>query len=90
MSETTRLTISLPTELLRAVDATLVNGSQSRSAVIRRLLEEALREAEEREAEEREAVERFIRGYQEQPQTEEEYGWIRDIAGRRLAELPWE
>ena len=82
---TTRFTISLPTSLLEAVDRRLVRDGESRSAVVRRLLEEALREAQERAD-----VERYIRGYRETPQTEAELGWSDLAAREHLAELPWQ
>jgi metal-responsive CopG/Arc/MetJ family transcriptional regulator len=85
MARIARLTISLPADLLEAVDRKLARDSESRSALIRRVLEDALREAEERED-----VERYIRGYQEQPQTEDEYGWSDAALLASLAELPWE
>jgi metal-responsive CopG/Arc/MetJ family transcriptional regulator len=81
---TTRFTISLPTSLLRALDEQLVNDGESRSAAVRRLLEEAVRAAQERAD-----VERYIRGYRELPQTEEELGWSGAAAREHLSELPW-
>lgn len=70
LTELARLTISLPLDLLEAVGQQLAKKGESRSTVVRHLLEEALREAEEQKE-----VERYIRGYQEQPQTEEDFGW---------------
>ena len=85
MSTVTRFTISVPNELLEAVDNKLIRGDESRSAAVRRLLEDAVREAEEQEE-----IDRYIRGYREYPQTEEEFGWV-DRAGRELlAEHPWQ
>jgi metal-responsive CopG/Arc/MetJ family transcriptional regulator len=85
-SETTRLTISLPTALVRKLDERLVPGDSSRAAAIRRLIEAALREIETREEREQ-----YIRGWLEQPQTEEEFGWMTSPAAlEHLAEIPWE
>lgn len=84
MGKVSRFTVSVPSSLLEAVDRTLVNGDESRSAVVRRLLEEALREVEEQED-----IQRYIRGWQENPQTEEEFGWLEQATLQRLAELPW-
>ncbi len=84
MKGTARFTISLPANLLEAVDRKLARGEESRSAVVRRLLEEALREVEEREE-----IERYVWGYRESPQTEEELGWTDRATQERLAELPW-
>ncbi len=58
---------------------------ESRSALFRRLLEEALREAEERRN-----VERYVLGYREQPQTEGEFGWSEAVAAEALAAERWE
>ncbi|MGH2460519.1 MAG: hypothetical protein ACRDIY_16820 [Chloroflexota bacterium] len=84
MNRMTRMTVSVPTSLLEEVDRRLVKGDEGRSAVIRRLLEVALRAIEERED-----VERFVRGYRERPQTEEEFGWSDAAARDGIAELPW-
>lgn len=80
-----RFTISVPTELLEAVDQQLIKEDETRSAFVRHLLEEALREAEEKKD-----VERYVQGYLEQPQTEEEVGWFQLASLQHLAELPWE
>jgi metal-responsive CopG/Arc/MetJ family transcriptional regulator len=85
MPGSSRFTVSVPTTLLRAVDEKLVNGQGGRSALVRRLLEEALREAEEREE-----VARYVRSYRETPQTDEEGAWTERAARERLGEVPWE
>lgn len=75
----------MPSALLEAVDRKLARGDESRSAVVRRLLEAALHEVAEREK-----AERYIAGYGEQPQTEEESSWA-DVALLNCpADLPWE
>ena len=82
MTAVRRFTVSMPTPLVEALDEQLVQNGESRSAVLRRLVEEALLRVEKQED-----VERYIRGWQESPQTEEELGWS-DIATReRFAEL---
>ena len=88
-----RISVTLPSELVRALDERLVNGQGSRSAVIRRLIEQELRardERERREQEEREQVEQFIRAWKEQPETEEEFGWLDHAVRQYAAEEPWE
>jgi metal-responsive CopG/Arc/MetJ family transcriptional regulator len=82
---TTRLTISLPSDLVATVERELLQPDESRSAFFRRLLEEALREAEERKN-----VERYIVGYREQPRTEEEFGWSEAVAVEALANVRWD
>ncbi len=79
----TRFTISLPDDPLDALDHQLVGRDETRSSVIRRLIQEALREAEERRE-----VERYIRGYQADPQTVEELGWADQVAPAGLSVEP--
>jgi metal-responsive CopG/Arc/MetJ family transcriptional regulator len=79
-----RFTVSVPSELLETFDRTLVQGEESRSAVVRRLLEDALRDAQEQED-----VRRYIEGYRDTPQTEDELGWSDQVVQERLSELPW-
>jgi metal-responsive CopG/Arc/MetJ family transcriptional regulator len=91
--DTRRITVSLPADLLRALDEKLVNGAGTRGAVIRRLIEDALREREARDrraAEERALDEHFARAYREQPETEEEFGWHDPAVRRYATEEPWE
>lgn len=83
-SKVSRVTVSLPTTLLEAADGELAEEDESRSSMIRRLIEAALKEAKERKD-----VERYVRAYTEQPQTEEEIGWITDVGARQLGEIPW-
>ena len=84
MRRTSRFTVSVPADLLEAVDERLLKGEDSRSALVRRLFEEALREVEERGK-----VAQWIQSYKEQPQTEEEFGWSDRVTLEHLKELPW-
>lgn len=84
VGKTSRLTVSVPSSLLEAVDRLLVNGGESRSAVVRRLLETAVRDAQEQEAEQR-----WKQSYEENPQTEEEFGWAEHAARQLLSEVAW-
>ncbi len=84
MSNMTRFTVSIPAELLEALDTTLTKGKENRSAALRRILEEAVRAEQERRE-----VERYVAGYRERPQTDEELGWAEPTALERLEELPW-
>jgi metal-responsive CopG/Arc/MetJ family transcriptional regulator len=84
-SKVTRVTVTLPREMLEAADETLVEPDESRSGMIRRLIKTALREAQDRKD-----VEQWIRAYREQPQTEEEVGWFELAALETLRDLPWE
>ena len=93
-SGTTRVTITLPTPLVRELDERLVNGDTDRGTAIRRLIEAALHDLamrEYRKRQEQEDVEQYIRGWREQPPTEEEFGWMTSPAMlEHLAEIPWE
>jgi metal-responsive CopG/Arc/MetJ family transcriptional regulator len=80
-----RVTISSPIAILEAADKKLADEDESRSGMLRRLIEAALKEAEERAD-----VEWYIRAYREQPQTEEEFGWSDVAALEAFVELPWE
>jgi len=84
MDDTSRLTIRMPPELLEALDQKLARPGESRSSTLRRLLEAALRE-EPRSKE----IDRYLQGYREQPQTEEEFGWSDDAMKDSLPATPW-
>jgi metal-responsive CopG/Arc/MetJ family transcriptional regulator len=83
-SRTSRITISLPRELLQDVDRRLVRHNETRSAAMRRVLQDALHDLREQED-----IDRYVRSYRENPQTEEELGWADHAALERLKELPW-
>lgn len=85
MREMARITVSLPSELLAAVDHNLARVDESRSAVVRRIIEDALRRDRETKADEA-----YIRGYQKFPQTEDELGWSDVVTRERFSEEPWE
>jgi hypothetical protein len=85
MSRVAKVTISLPQDLLAFVESQRPGLGETRSEVIRYFLEHARRAERERAD-----VERYIRGYEEQPQTEEEFGWSTQVALKALADLPWE
>lgn len=85
MKKLSRITISLPTELLSEVEEKLAREDENRSATIRRLIEDALKGAKEKAD-----VEQYIRAYKEQPQTEEEFGWTEALLGETLEDVPWE
>jgi hypothetical protein len=93
-SETTRVTITLPTTLVHELDERLVNDDTDRGMAIRRLIEAALQdlaERQSREAEAREEREQYVRAWREQPQTEEEFGWMSSPGTlEHLTEIPWE
>ena len=81
---TTRVTVRLPSEVLEDADRLLAKGLRP-SALVRKLMEDALRAERERED-----VERYVRSYTETPQTEDEFGWIDAVAIEAFSEIPWE
>ena len=85
MKGTSRITISLPTELLSEVEKWLSHRDENRSATMRRLIEDALRDAKEKTD-----IKQYIRAYQKQPQTEEEFGGSDVATEEALKDLPWE
>ena len=84
MTTSTRFTVSVPTRILEALDEQLVKNGDSRSAVVCRLIQEAIHKAEEQAD-----IERYIRGWQENPMTAEDVLWDEQTAAQRLAEHPW-
>jgi metal-responsive CopG/Arc/MetJ family transcriptional regulator len=84
-SKLARITITIPEDLLTEAEAKLGEDEESRSALIRRLVEQALKQEQERRD-----VEQWIRAYQEQPVTEEETGWMSEIAVQSLHDVPWD
>lgn len=89
MKKLSRVTISLPTDLLTAVEEKLAHEDENRSETFRRLIEQALKEAQ-RKAD----AEEYVRSYREDAMTDEEfekeYGWTTALIGETLKELPWE
>ena len=80
-----KIAISLPGELLEAVEKERQSTGESRSQFFRGAVEEHLRRAKERED-----VERYIRGYQKYPETQEEVALAEATLGYVMAENPWE
>ncbi|MBM2810605.1 MAG: 1 protein [Chloroflexi bacterium] len=84
MKTVSKVTISLPSELLETAEREQEANGQTRSEFFRRLLEEHILQAREREL-----AEQYRRGYLEFPETEEEIEQTR--AMQKLIEWgPWE
>jgi metal-responsive CopG/Arc/MetJ family transcriptional regulator len=77
------VTLSLPGSLVHALDDRLTRDGESRSAAVRRLLELAVHALDEQGK-----IDRYVAGYRERPQTEDEFGWSDDVVRERLAEVP--
>jgi metal-responsive CopG/Arc/MetJ family transcriptional regulator len=79
-----KVSISLPNDLLREVEAHRARSSESRSDFFRRAAEALLRGEREREA-----IDRYVRGYLGNPEAQEEAAWAAH-GQTRLAQVPWE
>ena len=84
MSKTSKIAISLPEEVLAAVEKEREASGESRSQLFRRAVDLLLRQRKEREM-----SAQYIRAYQDMPETEEEVEAARRAAGSILAEEPW-
>jgi metal-responsive CopG/Arc/MetJ family transcriptional regulator len=84
MSKTAKIAISLPEEVLTAVEKEREGSGESRSQIFRRALELLLRQRREREM-----SEQYIRAYQQAPETDEEISAARRSASAVLGEGPW-
>ena len=80
-----KIAISLPDDVLQAVEKERELSGESRSEFFRRavkaLLRQKLREERDRE---------YIRAYREMPETEEEFAGLRSASMEVWAELPWD
>lgn len=85
MPKTAKIAISLPEEVLDAVEKEREESGESRSQFFRRAVELLLRYQSEREV-----SERYIRAYQQTPETKEEITAARYAASTILAAEPWE
>lgn len=85
MPKTAKIAISLPKEVLAAVEQARKDNGESRSEFFRRAAETLLRRRREQEMNEL-----YIRAYQQMPETEEEVEAARRAASNILAEEPWE
>ena len=80
-----KIAISLPDDVLQAVEKEREISGESRSEFFRRavkaLLKQKLREERDRE---------YARAYREMPETEEELGWLAASSQAVLVEYPWD
>ena len=84
MPKTSKIAISLPEEVLTAVEREREESGESRSQIFRRAVDLLLRQRKEREM-----SELYIRAYQQVPETKEEVDAARRAASTILAEEPW-
>ena len=84
MPKTSKVAISLPEEVLTAVEREREESGESRSQIFRRAVELLLRHRKEKEM-----SDRYIRAYQQMPETKEEVTTARHSASTILAEELW-
>ena len=75
MARTIRVAIALPADLVRAVNRARAGTGQSRSEFAQQAVEDRLRSAEEaklQRARMKLLVEEYVRGYTEQPESEDD------------------
>jgi len=85
MPKTSKIAISLPEEVLTAVEREREESGESRSQIFRRAVDLLLRQRKEREM-----SKNYIRAYQQMPETKEEVTADRRSASTILAEEPWQ
>ena len=85
MPKASKIAISLPGEVLTAVEREREESGESRSQIFRRAVDLLLRQRKEREM-----SEKYIRAYQQVPETKEEVTAARRSASTILAEEPWQ
>jgi len=84
-AKTTKIAISLPEEVLDAVEREREGSGESRSEFFRRAVEALLRRQREQEL-----SEQYVRAYQDLPESLEEVEAARRAADNILAEEPWQ
>jgi len=84
MGKSAKVAISLPEDILKAVEKERRARGESRSEFFRRAIERLLKQ--ERESS---AVREYVRGYREVPESAEEVETAHRIGSAVLAEEPW-
>ena len=84
MTRSAKIAISLPKDVLEAIEAECKASGESRSQLFRRAVDLLLRQRKEREL-----SEQYIRAYQQMPETKEELTSARRSARAILAKEPW-
>ena len=83
MGRTAKISISVPDALLKDVERARASKPESRSEFFTRAAESLLRQEEERVK-----IARYVQGYIDQPEGEEEAAWA-ELSRAQLAEVPW-
>ena len=85
MGKSAKVAISLPEDVLEAVETERKAKGESRSVFFRRAVERLLKQ--ERESS---SIEDYVRGYQEAPESAEEIEAAHRVGSAMLAGEPWE
>jgi metal-responsive CopG/Arc/MetJ family transcriptional regulator len=85
VSRVAKVTISLPSNVLEAVEREREAKGETRSEFVVRAVEEYLRRERHRQD-----VERYIQGYKEMPETDEEIAEARTLATWSVSQEPWD
>jgi len=84
MGKSTKVAISLPERVLKAIEKERKTRGESRSEFFRRAAEKLLKQEQESKA-----VEAYIRGYCAMPESAEEVEVVHRVGAVVLAEEPW-
>ncbi len=85
MGKSAKVAISLPGDVLEAVETERKAKGESRSQFFRRAIERLLKQEQESSA-----VKDYVRGYREVPESAEEVEAAHRVGIAALAEEPWE
>jgi Arc/MetJ-type ribon-helix-helix transcriptional regulator len=81
----TQLVARVDDEFIEAIDELIADGVvASRSEAVRRGLQILIDQSRRRRM-----ADSIIRGYQDKPQTEDEWGWADEATVRMIGEEPW-
>lgn len=80
-----KIAISLPDEVLHAIEKERLASGETRSEFLRRTVELYFRNKRKKED-----IDRYVRGYLEHPETAEELGWVEAASQSVLLAYPWE
>ena len=84
MDKSTKVAISLPERVLRAIEKERKARGESRSEFFRRAAEKLLKQEQEFKA-----IETYIQGYRSLPESAEEVNAVHRLGVAVLAEEPW-
>ncbi len=84
-AKTTKIAISLPEDVLNAVEREREESGESRSEFFRRAVETLLRREREQGL-----SEQYVRAYQKLPESPDEVEAARQAAGSILSQEPWD